>query len=161
MKKSTVLKLWKVFGQLEGLKHDVRFSYFLAKNKRDIKAEIEMMEEAQKPSVAFMEYENNRVRLAQGMADKDVNGSPKIYNGQYIINDKKDDFEKEMKKLKTKFKKAVIDREQQVKEYNDMLDDNINLSLTKININRLPSQIEASVLEVFLEASLIDDDIPK
>lgn len=161
MKKSTVLKLWKVFCQLEGLKHDVRLSYFLAKNKRDIKAEIEIMDEAQKASQAFIEYETRRVELAQLLSDKDANGNPKIHNGQYIIYDKKDEFEAEMKKLKTKFKKAISDREKQVTEYNSMLDDEVSLNLSKINIRQLPSQIEPSVIEIFLEASLIDDDILK
>lgn len=64
MKRRTILKLWQAFGQLEGLKHDVRFSYFLAKNKVALKNELELMDEAQKASDAFLEYEQRRVDLA-------------------------------------------------------------------------------------------------
>lgn len=158
MKRRTALKLWQVFGKLEGLKHDVRFSYFLAKNKVALKAELDLLEESQKPSQAFLEYEARRVESAQKFADKDANGNPKIHNNSYIIYDKREDFEKEIKTLKTKFKKAISDRENQIKDYEKLLDEPVELQLTKIRFTQLPPQIEASVLEVFIEADIIEDD---
>lgn len=161
MKRRTALKLWQVFGKLEGLKHDVRFSYFLAKNKVALKAELDLMEEAQKPNELFLEYESRRIETAQKFSDKDANGNPKIHNNQYIIYDKKDEFEKEIKALKTKFKKAISDREKQLADYEKLLDEPVELPLTKINFNQLPHQIEASVLEVFIEANIIEDEQAK
>jgi hypothetical protein len=158
MKRETMVKLWKVIGALEGLKHDVRFSYFLAKNKVGLKAELDIMEEAQKPSEAYLEFENRRVELAQKFSDKDANGQPKVHNGQYVIYDNRDEFEKEMKKLKTKFKSAIESREKQIDEYAALLKEPVELSLSKIKFTQLPPQIESAYLEVFLEAGVIDDD---
>jgi hypothetical protein len=158
MKRETMVKLWKVIGSLEGLKHDVRFSYFLAKNKVALRAELDIMDEAQKPSEAYLEFENRRVELAQKFSDKDANGQPKVHNGQYVIYDNRDEFEKEMKKLKTKFKSAIESREKQIDEYAALLKEPVELSLSKIKFTQLPPQIESAYLEVFLEAGVIDDD---
>ena len=158
MNRRTILKLWQVLGKLEGLKHDVRFSYFLAKNKVALKSELDLMEEAQKPQEAFLAYEQKRVDTAQQFSDKDANGNPKVHNGQYVIYDKRDEFEKEIKKLKTKFKTAIAAREKQVEEYEKLLDENVELNLAKIRFSQLPAQIESAFLEVFIEANLIQDD---
>lgn len=157
MVKKTALKLWQVFGQLEGLKHDVRFSYFLAKNKVALKSEIELLEEAQKPSELFLQYEAKRIEAAQKYSDKDQNGNPKIHNDQYVIYDERDKFEEEIKKLKTKFKKAIAEREAQLKEYAKFLEEPLELQLTKIRFDQLPNQIEAVVIETFLEADIIEE----
>lgn len=157
MKRRTLLKLWQVVQRLEGLKHDVRFSYFLAKNKVSLKAELDLLDEAQKPSESFIAYEQKRVETAQQFADKDANGQPKTHNGQYVIYDDKAGFEKEIKKLKTKFKTAISAREKQLKEYEALLDEDVHISLTKINFSQLPPQIESAFLEVFIEADLIED----
>lgn len=158
MKRRTLLDLWKALANLEGLKHDVRFSYFLAKNKVAIKPEIEALDEAQKPNAAYLEYEAKRIETAQKFSDKDANGNPKVHNGQFVIFDKRDDFESEIKKLKTKFKTAISGREKQLKEYDGMLDDEVETSLTKIRFSQLPPQIESKYLEIFIEANVIQDD---
>ena len=158
MKRRTLLNLWQALGKLEGLKHDVRFSYFLAKNKVSIKPEIEALDEAQKPNAAYLEYEAKRIELAQEHSDKDANGSPKVHNGQFVIFDGRDKFELAIKKLKTKFKTAISTREKQLKEYEAFLGEDVETSLTKIRFTQLPAQIESSYLEIFIEADVIMDD---
>jgi len=158
MKRRTVLNLWQAISKLEGLKHDVRFSYFLAKNKVILKPEIEAFEEAQQPQEAYIQFETKRVELAQTFADKDANGSPKVHNGQFVIFDKRDEFDAEIKKLKTKFKTAIDARNKQLEEYAKMLNEPIELQLSKIKFKQLPPQIESAFLEIFIEAGIIEDD---
>jgi len=158
MKRRTLLNLWQALGNLEGLKHDVRFSYFLAKNKVAIKPEIEALDEAQRANSAYMEYETKRIETAQKFSDKDANGNPKVHNGQFVIFDKRDEFEKEIKKLKIKFKTAIAEREKQLKDYESMLDEEVEVNLTKIRFSQLPPQIESKYLEIFIEANVIQDD---
>jgi hypothetical protein len=158
MKRRTLLNLWQAINKLEGLKHDVRFSYFLAKNKVALKPEIEAFEEAQKPQDDYIQFETKRVELAQTYADKDANGSPKVHNGQFVIFDKRDEFDAEIKKLKTKFKKAIDARNTQLEEYAKMLDEPVELELSKIKFRQLPPQIESAFLEIFIEAGIIDDN---
>jgi len=157
MKRRTILNMWHVMQKLEGLKHDIRFSYFLAKNKVALKPEIEALDEAQKPSETYIEFENKRIETAQKFADKDAAGNPKIHNGQYVIFDSRDEFEAEIKKLKTKFKTAISDRETQLLEYSKMLNEDVEFTLTKIKFDQLPKQIESAFLEVFIEANVIED----
>ena len=159
MKRRTILNLWKALAQLEGLKHDVRFSYFIAKNKVAIKPEMEALDEAQKPTEIYLEFEAKRVEAAQLYSDKDENGSPKVHNGQFVIFEKRAEFEKEIKKLKTKFKTAISGRDKQLADYETMLKDDVEtVGLTKIRFSQLPKSIEPAFLEVFIEADVIMDD---
>jgi hypothetical protein len=158
MKRRVLLNLWHALNKMEGMKHDVRFSYFLAKNKVALKTEIEALDEAQKPNAAFIEFENKRIELAKKYSDKDATGNPKIHNGQYVIFDQKDEFDEEIKNLREKFKAAIESREAQVEEYNKMLNDEVDFKPTKIKFNQLPKQIESVFLEIFIEADIIDDD---
>jgi len=158
MKRRVLLNLWHALNKLEGQKHDVRFSYFLAKNKVALKTEIEALDEAQKPNAAFIEFENKRIDLAKKYSDKDVTGNPKIHNGQYVIFDQKDEFDEEIKNLREKFKAAIESREAQVEEYNKMLKDEVDFKPTKLKFNQLPKQIESVFLEIFIEADIIEDE---
>lgn len=158
MKRRTLLELWKVFERLAGLKHDVRFSYFLAKNKVVLKTELEILDEAYKPNELYISYEQKRVEAAQKLADKDDSNQPKINNGSYVININRDEFQKEIKKLKIKFKKAIDEREKQIGDYEKLLDEDVNIDLTKIRFSQLPEQIESAYMEVFIEADLVEDD---
>lgn len=158
MKRRTILKLWQALGNLEGLKHDVRFSYFIAKNKVSIKSEIEALDEAQKPTETYLKYETERVELAKEFSDKDENGDPKVKNGQFIILGARDKFEDYIQKLKEAFKATISEREKQLKDYESLLDEDIETILTKIRFTQLPNQIEAAYLEIFIEADVINDD---
>lgn len=158
MKRRVLLNLWHALNKLEGQKHDVRFSYFLAKNKVALKTEIETLDEVQKPNAAFIEFENQRIDLAKKYADRDAAGNPKVHNGQYVIFDKKDEFDADIKKLRTKFKDAISNREKQIEEYNKMLNDEVEFTPSRIKFNQLPKQIESVFLEIFIEADIIEDD---
>lgn len=158
MKRRVLLNLWHALNKLEGQKHDVRFSYFLAKNKVALKTEIETLDEVQKPNAAFIEFENKRIELAKKYSDKDAAGNPKVHNGQYVIYDQKDEFDEEIKKLRTKFKSAIEAREAQIEEYNKMLNDEVEFKPTRIKFEQLPKQIESVFLEIFIEADIIEDD---
>ena len=158
MKRRILLDLWKVLTKLEFLKHDVRFSYFIVKNKRAIKEEMQILNESQKPSNDFIEYDNIRVELAKKYSDKDEIGNPKVLNEQFVITENMYNFDMEMRKLKERFKDTITAREQQLKDYNDLLEEDIDFKLTKVKLECLPKQIEPLFLEVFIEAGVIDED---
>lgn len=159
MKKLDVLRLNEVFNRFGDMKYGVKFSYFLAKNRIAIKSEVEALDEARKPDQDFLDFELERVKLAQEYSDKDSAGKPMIQNNSFVIVQKADAFEKEMSKLKKKFKTAIEQREEQVKEFEKIVDEDFTLSNPfKISFSDLPQSIEPSVIEVLIAADLIKEE---
>lgn len=159
MKKLDVLRLNEVFNRFGDMKYGVKFSYFLAKNRIAIKQEVEALDEARKPEQDFLDFELERVKLAQEYSDKDSAGKPMIQNNSFVIVQKADAFEKEMNKLKKKFKNAIEQREAQVKEFEKILDEDYTLpNPFKIPFSELPQSIEPSVVEVLISADLIKEE---
>jgi len=155
MKLKTIVNLWKTIEKLENVKMTTDFVWFLTKNKVAVKSEIKALDEAQKPSAIFLEYENKRVETAQRLSDKDITGNPRIQNGQYVIYEHKEEFEIEMKSLKQKFKDAIAEREKQLEEYTKLLERDIELNLVTIDFDKLPNTIDVETMEAFIEADLV------
>jgi len=105
----------------------VRFSLQVTKNINLIKAELEHIEEAAKPSEEFLEIAK-----------------------QVQVIEKSGKTEEEMKaevaKIEEDNAELVADRKKQIDEFNNMLEDEIEISLFKISEKHLPEDITAQQL---------------
>ncbi len=156
--KSNILNLWQVIETLQGQKKNVIFSYFIAKNKIAIKGEVDALNEARKASDPFVEFERERVQIAQSMADK-IPGTdkPMIEGNQYVIKENAGKFAEEMETLRNKFKDAIAEREIQMEAFNKILEDDVELDSYKIKFTDLPENIEPSIIEVLLNCDIIEE----
>jgi len=102
----------------------VRFSLQVTKNINLIKSELEHIEEAAKPSEEFLELAK-QVQVIEA-SDKSV-----------------DDKKAEVEKIEKDNAKLVEDRKKQIDEFNNMLEDEIEVSLFKISEKHLPEDITA------------------
>jgi len=159
MKKGDLLNLWYV---LEGMKHQkqgVKFSYFVAKNKLAIKGEVEALDAAREVSEAFKAYDTKRAALAAEMADKLPGvGTPMTENGQYVIKERKEEFDKALSELKEQFARPIAEREEQIATFNELLDEKVEFKNYKIKFGDIPSSIEPSVMEIFILADLVIEE---
>lgn len=157
VKKRDLLSLWNILERLKIVK-EKRISYFIAKNRLEIKNEIEALQEAQMPSELFKLYDEKRAALAERMADR-VEGTttPMTKDGQYIITHNRDDFDEELTELKDKFKKAIDERKTQIEIFNELLEEETEFKGYSITLENLPDNIEAYVIEVLLKIGLIDE----
>ena len=160
MKKRTLLDLWNAIARLEEFKSDIKFSYFLAKNKMIIKEDIQLLEEIQKPSVDFSEFESKRVTLLQTYADKDRTGRAQYcsQSNQYILTVNRQQFEEEFAKLRDEYRETLLARERQMKGFTEILNEEIQIKLMKIKLSNLPKEIASVFLNTFMEADLIEED---
>lgn len=124
----------------------VKFAYTVIKNKKKIEEEIKLLEEVVKASEGFSIYEGERIRLCELHCEKDDNGVPVISEQKYKIIDV-EKFDTELNTLKEKFMTVILERERQINEYNKMLDENIEINLSKIDYVDIPTDISISQLE--------------
>lgn len=140
--------LFELQRQLEAVKdlEGVKFSFVCARNKRTITPVIEALEEASKPKEAFVEFETERGELLKKYAKKDENGEPVTIqlnenSVQYDIEDV-DKLNKAVEKLKKKHAEAITERENQIAEYEKLLDDEFDVdSLSRMDTDILPKGI--------------------
>lgn len=123
-----------------------RFAYVIARNLSIIKDEIHALQQATKIDDAFMEFEKDRVALAEKYAVRDENGSPKRYvDGgleRFVIGDQVA-FDKELEDLKIKHKDALDSRVEQDKAFSAMLEDKVEFFLYELKKEDLPADISA------------------
>lgn len=124
----------------------VKFAYTLIKNKKKIEEEIKILEEVVKASEDFSIYENQRIRLCEVHCEKDDNGKPVIEDNKYKIIDIQN-FDNELNILKEKHMSSILERERQINEYNSMLEEDIEINLSKIDYIDIPTDITTAQLE--------------
>ncbi len=156
--KRDLLRLYNNITFIEGRRFTVKFSYFIAKNKVAMRDEITALDRARKMSTEFAAYDNERISLARKLADKNDDGSSIIQNNSFLITEKIDSFQEELSRIREKYVDAMLDREKQLEDFEELLDGTVEYKGTKVELKHIPDNIESSVLETFVLADLIIDE---
>jgi vacuolar-type H+-ATPase subunit I/STV1 len=127
----------------------VKFAYAVLKNRKKIEVQVEedkpIFEEILKPSEGFKEYEQKRIELCVLHSEKDDNGDPITNDNRYKIIDTVK-FNEELTELSTEYKVSIDDRQNQMNEYNTLMEENIEINFQKIDFDTLPEDISESQL---------------
>ena len=151
MKRKELFQLKQALERVSTLK-GVKFAYSIAKNLQEVNKEIEAVNKAIAPSEEFMKYEKERIKLNEEYAEKTEDGSPKVLNNNYVISPRnRGSYEKRMEDLKNKHKKVLSERDEQIKEYQALLEENVDITLHKIQEDNLPSDITAEQIHGILQ----------
>lgn len=118
----------------------VKFARSVAKNINLLKPDIESLSKAIEPDKGFLEFDKERVKLAKKYAQKDEKGQPVVVNNSFQISDQ-DAFDKEFEVLKNENQKVCEDREKQVKDFQELLEEDVRIELYKIKFTEIPEDI--------------------
>lgn len=146
MKRKDAIEL---FNKLQGVRYhsdNVKFSYALIKNIKEIENEISKLNEAIKPSEEFKQFEQDRIAVCQLHCLKDENGNPIVHNEEFQIADM-DKFNQDLIPIKERYGDILRHRQQQIETYNAMLDEDIDFQFTKVGPDDLPSEITPNEIE--------------
>ena len=133
-------------GHLKGAK----FSYGLAKNKKRIDAEIELLEEIRKPSEEMNEYERQRIELCESLCLRNEDGSVNFLVSdenpelkQYQFGDKHSEFDQKFSELKERYRSALETHSDKMKEFVSLLDEPLDIEFYKISLESVPNDIRS------------------
>lgn len=129
-------------GDLKG----VKFAYTIIKNKKVIEEEIKDLEEVVKANSEFEKYEQERIQLCELHSEKDEEGKALIEDQKYKIIDQTK-FDGELETLKGNYQESITERFKQIDEYNKMLDEEVEMTIKKLNFDDLPENITTDQLE--------------
>lgn len=140
-----LLDTFEILKNLSGSK----FAYAIVKNKAKIKKEAITLNTAMRPTKEYQEWETARIALCNKHCTK-KDGKPVIENNKFVGLEKNKGFDKELNKLKVKFKETLDNYQKQVKEYNKKLTETIEFDLHLIDKKDLPVNITPVQLESIL-----------
>jgi len=136
----------------------VKTIYKVAKLHDILKSEAETIRKAISAiNVMLAEYENERQRICTKYAKRDENGNPITEAGQYVIEDK-EAFEKEIKQLKERYKDQLESAKKANEELDQLLEEEIELAVPKIELSELPDKVQLTTLEFELLLPIVQEE---
>jgi hypothetical protein len=131
----------------------VKFSYAVAKNINILKGEVESFRKAAMPTEIFQTYEKERFENASKHAEKGSDGKAlkEVIDGieRFVIKNK-EEFEKDYKAIREKHKEAIQKREVQLKEMDEIMDEEVEIEVFAIPVSYIPEEITAEQMSAIL-----------
>jgi flagellar biosynthesis GTPase FlhF len=133
-KRFRILEMWHLFNrELKTIK-DFQFARFLNKNKILLKDEIEFLQEMQKYLEKYEEFNKKRIKICEKYSEKNEDGTSKIENNEYVLKNKNRlKCESELALLQEGYSDAIKEQEERTKEFEKMLNEEIEIKLMTIN----------------------------
>lgn len=138
MKKSEIILLYKSIINIFNKNFPgAKFSYCLKRNIDLLLPEVEAIDKAKLSSPEYMEYEQKRIDLVKNYAQKDENGEPIVKDNEFQgVDFNNPDFVEKYSKLNKEYEKPL-------KEINELMDQESDVQLYKLNINDVPNELES------------------
>lgn len=136
----------------------VKFRWGISRNVDIINRESEAIEKFRKPSDKFVEFERKREETVQKFAEMDETGQYRVDDRfrQYIVApEKRDDLEKALDPLREEFKDAIEDREEQLRDFNELLEEETEVDFYRVDTDYIPEQLLA--IEMSMLGPIWDD----
>jgi hypothetical protein len=162
MKKRDIFPTLEALTSLAEGKVNVKFAYFIAKNKKILEEEAaiirETLESFKNPE-KFEEYESKRIEICKKMSEKDSDGNPVIISNNFVIADADiPEFEKKLEALKNKYSDVIEGQANIKKQIEDLLDEDLeDAKLLKTNLSSFPEEISSGQMEHLLPFICEDD----
>jgi hypothetical protein len=119
-----------------------RFAYAVARNLSKLNSEVESIAAAFDAHENFIAYDKERAEVAATFAEKNPDGSPKLEGQRYIVTDE-DALAKALEPVKEKHKAAIEEREKQIKDFEELLKEEVEIDIYMVNQIFLPETITA------------------
>ncbi|KKN98405.1 hypothetical protein LCGC14_0144970 [marine sediment metagenome] len=149
MKNRDVLRIAAGLSAVANIK-GVKWNYAVARNLRTLEMIVQSLQDASKPPEAFMAYQKERIDLCIKHAVKDDDGKPQVSNFEYIIQDRVS-FDVELKALQDQHADMISAREQQIEEYNELLEDSVDINLFLLSPDNIPEEVTGGQLAAIME----------
>ncbi len=140
------LSIYNKLGNLGDLR-GAKFSYTITKIKDAIEPQLKKVREMAVMSEEYKEFDKKRIELNESHAKKDKKGEIETKDGRYVIADQAK-FDKEVESLKKKYDKAIKEREQQAKDVEAFLKEEITLKLRTLPLAVVPDTITPDEMEI-------------
>jgi len=159
MKKSNLVKFHNFLSNLKTNKSlNIKFAYAIQRNLSKIQPEIDALIEVEKTlkNERVVEFQNKRIEIAKEYAVKDENGNIIFSEDSNSFNISNTfEFNKKVEELFEDYKDDFAELDKRRKEYDEILSEEIELDLVKVDFGVLPetgiSAEDFEVLDVMIK----------
>jgi hypothetical protein len=149
--------MYHLFNRLGNNKSSVKFHFRVLQNKRLIEPEIKALEEANEPLPEFQEFEKLRMEVCEQFCEKDESGKPVIQNNNFNIpDDKQEEFQATLEKLKEEHKEALDKVEERRTQFEELLKEEVEIDFVRFKIQEMPESLLGSDLEIMFD--IVDEE---
>lgn len=152
VKKRELIEIYNALSNLGKTKTNARFAYDVARNMNYMKAEIESINFASRPSEEFQKLEVERIELCRKMARKGPDGKPLLEGippfDTYVFDDKSV-FDKAFEDLKKKHAGVFEDEQLRRGSYLKLLEDNVQIEFKVLKLKLFPEVQPADMAKIF------------
>lgn len=152
--KQELLELTPQFDEAINSLKNVPFkvSYALCKNQKAFLDADEALKKSLEPKKEWIEFNDERIKLAKELCDKDENGKPVIDNGQFkmSVNDQK--FRESFEALKEKYKEAVevYDKDHHPSAFKEKIEIEVHSILVSLVENEKFDGVAVKLINLFV-----------
>lgn len=132
-----------------------KFTYGILKNIDLLEKEIKFVSETAKPSEEFLAYDKARVALCEQYAKKDAEGNlekkethPGSNQFEYDIDTTSKEWNDAIDALKAQYNTIIESRDEQVKDYNLLIDSQNDLEFYLIKLDDVPNDISLDLMKL-------------
>jgi len=159
--KVTREKLFVINGAFDRLSKERANTFFrhtLSKNKQLIENELKAVEAARnKPNEKYSEYEKKRMAACEALCLRDDEGKPCIVDAgtsaaRYDFTiEAREEVNEQIEELKIEYKSAIDDFEETVKEFNELLQGEVEVEFKKFKLNQLPAEMSGEDMDIIFD----------
>lgn len=157
MNRRQLVQTWNTLQELRDI-DTVKAAYFVAKNLRILKPEIEDIQRVaqQDGSPGFQEFEAERITLAKAHSRTTANGDALMVDGHFDLDPEKEcAFTKAFAELSEKYKDALAKENQRALDVKEFLDEDVAVEFYTLAEANICAGIKARHIETFMEFGLI------
>jgi len=147
----------KDVGKLTGIK----FCYAVAQNRKMLDKKIDTMYEVLKDAEekeGYKKFKDEHQELLKENTKKDKDGQPvqeqKMINGQPVMVpaiENAEEVEKEFEKLKVKYKKEIDAHDETLKEFEELMKQDVEFSAFKVKLDDVPKEVTSEQMTAIFE----------
>jgi len=146
LKNYQILELVEGFMKIAEMKFSStkKFSYAMVLNDEAIKPYVKAMREIASPGESYIEYEEKRNEIIKGHAKVDADGNIILNDNRGVVF--KSDEEgliaiDEINALNKEYTEVLEDRNNDIKEYNELLMNDISVNIECVSLDDIPNVI--------------------
>jgi len=119
------------------------FGYGVFKNKQIVENALTEVDFMNDIDPEYVEYENKRIDLCKRLSKKHPNGMEMIVDGRFQIEDDVA-FKTGMEELRSQYQPFVQKRDEQIRRFNTIMQQDIELEFVKVEKKDLPKEIQTA-----------------
>ncbi len=145
LKNSQILELVLAFTEIgkRNIKSNKKFSYAVVLNDEETQKHKTAIQHVSEPSDAYKKYEAQRMDIIKNYSELDGEGNIKTADGGLVVfkPDVLDDVKTDIDALNDECSDIITDRDQEIVEYNEILDTEVELDITTVSIEDIPDGV--------------------